>query len=247
MPIGALASRTGTPISTLRFYERNGLLGEPPRVSGQRRYPPEAAQRVAMIRMWRRANFSVTEIRTLLADRHRLDDWQDLVRTKINELGAHVEQIQASRAELQHALFCRADDWTACSWMKAAAQPPQGLPSSTHVAPAAQAQLASGMALYGITGAFVASPGKRDQLVAHMLEAAELMVAVPGCLLYLVATTESADEVAITELWTDQAAHEASLQAPGVAELIEKARPVIAGMTGRSVLTVLGGKGLPPA
>lgn len=121
MSNGALASGTGTPISALRFYERNGLLEEPPRVSGQRRYPPEAAERGAMIRMWRRADFSVTEIRTLLADRHRLDDWQDLVRTKIAELGAHVEQIEQSRAELQHALFCRADDWTACDWMKAAA------------------------------------------------------------------------------------------------------------------------------
>lgn len=122
MSIGALATGTGTPISTLRFYERTGLLTEPPRVSGQRRYPPEAAQRVAMIRMWRRAGFSVTEIRILLADRHRLDDWQTLVRTKIAELEAHVVQIERSRTELQHALFCRAADWTTCSWMKAAAR-----------------------------------------------------------------------------------------------------------------------------
>lgn len=103
------------------------------------------------------------------------------------------------------------------------------------------------MALYGLTGAFLAAPGKRDELVAHMLEAADLMGAVPGCLLYLVSTTEDADEVAITELWIDEAAHDASLQAPGVGELIARARPVIAGMSGRSVLTVLGGKGLPTA
>ncbi len=101
------------------------------------------------------------------------------------------------------------------------------------------------MALYGLTGGFLAVPGKREELVAHMLEAAELMRAVPGCLLYLVATTEDADEVAITELWTDRAAHEASLEAPGVGELIGRARPVIAGMSGRSILTVLGGKGMP--
>ena len=101
------------------------------------------------------------------------------------------------------------------------------------------------MALYGLTGAFLAAPGKRDELVAHMLEAAELMGAVPGCLMYLVSTTEDADEVAVTELWTDEAAHEASLQAPGVGDLMRRARPVISGMTGRSVLTVLGGKGLP--
>ena len=103
------------------------------------------------------------------------------------------------------------------------------------------------MALYGLTGSFAAAPGKRDELVGHLLEAAELMGGVPGCLLYLVATTEDPDEVAVTELWTDPAAHEASLQAPGVGELIARARPVIAGMSGRSVLTVLGGKGVPGA
>ena len=101
------------------------------------------------------------------------------------------------------------------------------------------------MALYGLTGGFLAAPGKRDELVAHMLEAAELMRDLPGCLLYLVATTEDPDEVAVTELWTDQAAHGASLQAPGVGDLIGRARPLIAGMSRRSVLAVLGGKGMP--
>ena len=124
MTIGALSAETGTPVSTLRFYERTGLLEAPPRVSGQRRYPAEAAERVAMIRLWRRAGFSVAEIQTLLADRHRLDEWQDLVRAKLDELDALVVQIQRSRTELQHALFCRAEDWTTCSWMKAAAHPP---------------------------------------------------------------------------------------------------------------------------
>ena len=102
-----------------------------------------------------------------------------------------------------------------------------------------------GMPLYGLTGGFLAVPDKREELVAHMLEAAELMRHVPGCLLYLVATTEDPNEVAITELWADQGAHEASLQAPGVGELIGRARPVIAGMSSRNVLTVLGGKGMP--
>ena len=101
------------------------------------------------------------------------------------------------------------------------------------------------MTLYGLTRGFQAAPGKRDELVAHLLEAAELMGAVPGCLMYLVSTTEDENEVAVTELWTDEAAHEASLRAPGVAELIARARPVIGGMSGRSVLTVRGGKGLP--
>ena len=121
MTIGALSAASGTPISTLRFYERTGLLDAPPRVSGQRRYPAQAAERVAMIRLWRRAGFSVAEIQTLQADRRRLGEWQDRVRAKLDELDAQVVQIQRSRTELQHALFCRAEDWTTCSWMRAAA------------------------------------------------------------------------------------------------------------------------------
>ena len=88
----------------------------------------------------------------------------------------------------------------------AGAAPPDG--SSVHVPGGYQTAV---MAVYGLTGAFLAAPGKRGELVAHMLEAADLMDAVPGCLLYLVSTTEDADAVAITELWTDEAAHEASV------------------------------------
>ena len=106
------------------------------------------------------------------------------------------------------------------------------------------------MALYGLTGAFLAAPGKRDEPVAFMLEAAQLMSAVPGCLLYLVSTTQDVDEVAITELWTDEASHEASLQAPGVSDLIARARPVISRMSGHlrarvaaSAISRSGGRG----
>ncbi len=97
---------------------------------------------------------------------------------------------------------------------------------------------------YGLFGSFTAAPGKRDELAAYLLRAADLMRANPECLLYLVATTEQADEVAVTEVWTDEAAHDASLQQRGVPELIAEARPVIAGVAGQTRLSVRGGKGL---
>lgn len=97
---------------------------------------------------------------------------------------------------------------------------------------------------YGLFGSFTATPGMRDELVGYLLRAAGLMRANPECLLYLVATTEKADEVAVTEVWTDEAAHAASLQEPGVPELIAQARPVIAGVAGPTRLSVRGGKGL---
>ena len=97
---------------------------------------------------------------------------------------------------------------------------------------------------YGLFGSFTAAPGRREELVDHLLQAAQLMQANPGCLLYLVATTEQPDEVAVTEVWTDEGAHDASLQDEGVRELIAQARPAVAGMSGQTRLSVRGGKGL---
>jgi DNA-binding transcriptional MerR regulator len=122
LSIGELEAKTATPVSALRFYERKGLLSPPPRVSGQRRYPPDVVDRVLLIRMWQNAGFSLGEISNLLANKHRLDAWQQLVRTKIDELDTRQREIETARRQLEHALLCRAPDWTTCTWMQAAAR-----------------------------------------------------------------------------------------------------------------------------
>lgn len=122
LSIGALGDKTATPVSTLRFYERQGLLAPPPRVSGKRRYSTDAVDLVLMIRMWQNAGFSVREIGQLLAERQDRGAWQDLVRVKIAELSERQVEVQRAREQLEHSLFCRARDWTACEWMRAAAR-----------------------------------------------------------------------------------------------------------------------------
>ena len=99
---------------------------------------------------------------------------------------------------------------------------------------------------YGLVGKFTAQPGHRDQLRDLLLEAARLLEADPGCLQYLVATSPGHDHgVWVTELWTDRAAHAASLEPEEVRAVIQRARPLIAGMSDRTELDVHGGKGLP--
>lgn len=94
------------------------------------------------------------------------------------------------------------------------------------------------MARFGLHGSLLATPGQRGSLVTHMLEAAGLMKDAPGCDLYLVSTLEADDDaVWITEVWRTEADHDASLSLPGVQELIERARPIIAGM-GESIRLV---------
>lgn len=53
-----------------------------------------------------------------------------------------------------------------------------------------------------------------------------------------------ADAIAITEVWDDKAAHDASLQLESVQALIANARPLIAGMGDSLELRPVGGQRL---
>jgi len=103
------------------------------------------------------------------------------------------------------------------------------------------------MSKFGLYGKIVTQPGGRDALVAILLEAAATMPDVPGCELYIinVAATEP-DAIWVTEVWTTQADHAASLTRADVQALIARGRPLIAGGERIEVIP-LGGKGLPAA
>jgi MerR family transcriptional regulator, copper efflux regulator len=67
LTIGALANGAGVGVETVRFYERKGLLPEPPRsASGYRQYPPDTVDRLRFIRRAQRLGFSLHEISDLL-------------------------------------------------------------------------------------------------------------------------------------------------------------------------------------
>ena len=68
---------------------------------------------------------------------------------------------------------------------------------------------------------------------------------MPGCLSYVVAHDPAdADTIWVTEVWTDEAAHRASLQVPQVREAIRKAMPLIATFGDAQVTTPVGGVGV---
>jgi len=98
---------------------------------------------------------------------------------------------------------------------------------------------------YGLFGKFSAQPGRRDDLVTSLLEAAKLLERNAGCIQYIVSTSDEPEAVWVCELWTNAAAHDASLEPEDIQALIQKARPLIAGMSDQTQLAVQGGKGLP--
>ncbi|MET3898596.1 quinol monooxygenase YgiN [Devosia sp. UYZn731] len=96
--------------------------------------------------------------------------------------------------------------------------------------------------MYGLIGKMLAAPGKREDLLAILLDNNDTM---PGCLSYIVARDPaSEDGIWITEVWTDTVKHQASLQLPHVQAMIAKARPMIAGFGERFETEPLGGIGL---
>lgn len=101
------------------------------------------------------------------------------------------------------------------------------------------------MALYGLHGRIDATEGHGEELASYLLADVEVL-RDHGCLLYVVSRIDGApDAVYVYEVWTDAAAHQASLGLPSVQEAIAKARPIIAGMSERVEFTPQGGLGLP--
>jgi MerR family transcriptional regulator, mercuric resistance operon regulatory protein len=67
LTIGALSERTEVNIETIRYYERIGILPNPPRsAGGHRLYGKEHAQRLVFIRRSRQLGFSLDQVRELL-------------------------------------------------------------------------------------------------------------------------------------------------------------------------------------
>jgi MerR family mercuric resistance operon transcriptional regulator len=66
-PIGRLSAETGVNIETIRFYEKIGLMPEPPRTEGGRRlYDADSVTRLGFIRRARELGFSIDDIRGFL-------------------------------------------------------------------------------------------------------------------------------------------------------------------------------------
>ena len=63
LTIGQLSAETGVPTSTIRFWERKGLLIPDHRQSGQRRYTSGAVRSVAMLRLLQEVGLTLADIR----------------------------------------------------------------------------------------------------------------------------------------------------------------------------------------
>ncbi|RZL32999.1 MAG: Cd(II)/Pb(II)-responsive transcriptional regulator [Rubrivivax sp.] len=136
MRIGELARLTGTPVDTIRHYEREGLLLPPPRTdAGYRVYGPADAERLHFIRRCRSLDMNLAEVRALLA----LQSGNDCAQTNalLDEHIGHVSARIAALQELEKELLalrarCQGDG-DACAILESLAEPGAELPPKSHV------------------------------------------------------------------------------------------------------------------
>ncbi|MFC0037771.1 redox-sensitive transcriptional activator SoxR [Actinomadura rayongensis] len=111
MTISELGARSGVPTSTLRYYERAGLISSRRTSGNQRRYARDTLRRVAFVRVSQRVGIPLATIRealSLLPDERTptREDWEVLSRRWHDQLDARIERLTRLRDNLTGCIGC---------------------------------------------------------------------------------------------------------------------------------------------
>ena len=108
MTIGEVAERAHVATSTVRYYERRGLLAADARKSGQRRFREETLRRLVFIGMLQDAGLALDDIAGIL-DAEHVADWKAIARRRLAVLDEEINRLNEAREYLAGALLCRYD------------------------------------------------------------------------------------------------------------------------------------------
>jgi MerR family redox-sensitive transcriptional activator SoxR len=111
LSVGDVSQRSGVPASTLRFYEREGLIEAARSDGNQRQYTRDVLRRIAFVRAAQRVGLSLEEIRAALGSLPRArtptkSDWARLSRTWRPRLDEQIAELQRLRDGLDHCIGC---------------------------------------------------------------------------------------------------------------------------------------------
>jgi DNA-binding transcriptional MerR regulator len=110
LTIGEVARRAGVATSSIRYYERIGLLPEPERMGGQRRYDPEVLGKLGFIGIAQGAGFKLREIGELMdgidGEAGMGEQMRALSTEKLGEVEALLERTRVMKGWLEVAKEC---------------------------------------------------------------------------------------------------------------------------------------------
>ncbi|MBF6341124.1 MerR family transcriptional regulator [Nocardia abscessus] len=116
LTISEVAAAVNLPTSTLRFYEREGLIEPSARSGGKRVYAADILARLALIDMAKQAGFTITEVAALLDSGTGTPrpEWRELAEPKMAELDEQIAFAERAKEIIQHGLQCPRPSFVDC-------------------------------------------------------------------------------------------------------------------------------------
>ena len=119
LTIGELAREAGVNVETVRYYERRGLIEEPPRsASGYRQYSADDLWRLRFIGRAKQLGFTLREITEIFGsdDRKSPVTIVEAARAKLASVEARQQDLVAMRRRLERLVqLCEEGDPSACA------------------------------------------------------------------------------------------------------------------------------------
>jgi len=109
LTIGQVARSAEVTVETVRYYEREGLIENPPRSdSGYRQYPEKTVEQLRFISNAKSLGFSLHEVRQLLQLLSKQDSTSEgliaFITKKIDQLNEKINDMSEARNSLENLL-----------------------------------------------------------------------------------------------------------------------------------------------
>jgi DNA-binding transcriptional MerR regulator len=114
LDIAEVARRAGVPASTLRYYEKKGLIVSVGPQGLRRRFAPAVLDQLALITLGQAAGLSLDEIQSMLSPTGKPNINRKLLVAKADQIDATIHQLRAMSRGLRHAAACRAPSHAEC-------------------------------------------------------------------------------------------------------------------------------------
>lgn len=114
MDISQAAKRSGMPSSTLRYYEKLGLIESLGRIGARRVFAPDVLERLALISLGQAAGLSLDEIRSMFTRGGMPRINRELLSRKAADVDRVIVRLKAMSRGLRHAARCPARNHFEC-------------------------------------------------------------------------------------------------------------------------------------
>lgn len=114
MDISEVARQTGVAASTLRFYEKKGLISATRSAGERRHFAPDVLDQLGLIALGQAGGLSLGEIGAMLSPSGTPKVDRNALISKADEIDATIKRLRAMSEGLRHAAECPASSHAQC-------------------------------------------------------------------------------------------------------------------------------------